>query len=344
MTIKIIVSSIGSPAGYGVVKCLKDRPQFSVIGIDANPNCPGRDYVSEFYAVPKNSDINYLERIKEIIDRCGGDLFIPTIQPDLAKVGELNKMIRVLSSSEESIELCNNKNTVYERLKKQGLTDYVPRYCYIGANDSLDYDKINKLGYPGKAICLKPASEHGGLSFKIINLGTPDLVAEHLFGNRDNSWRTYGELIEIYSWCPPLDLMAMEYLPGEEYSVDLLLQNNEVIVAVPRKRVRVSGGIVTQGYVEKKEELIEAAKSILPLLNLDYFVNVQFKYADDGSPKLIDINPRFCGSHIMSYGAGINFPLLAVKLALDESIDPLEPAWGRGMIRYWESLFFDFKV
>ena len=336
----IIISSIGSPAGQGVVRCLRDTPNIRTIGLDANPKCPNKKAVDKFHVVPKVSDPAYLDVIHTIIAHECCDLFIPTIQPDLLVIDEIAKMTQVLSSKYEAIVVSSNKRVVYEKLVSSGLSAYVPNYFAFCSDEELTFDRLKQLAYPSKPVLIKP--EHGGLAFKKIVLGTWDQVAQNLFAKKDHSWRTLNELKELLKQCDPIkNLLAMEYLPGDEYSVDALIMHDQVRIAVPRKRNRVSGGIVTHGIVERKEELIGATEKILPVFGLEYFVNVQFKYAEDGLPKLIDINPRFCGSHIMSYGAGVNFPLLAVKAAFNEEVDFPEPRWGTQMTRYWESVFHD---
>lgn len=337
----ILISSVGSPAGRGVVDCLKDVSYFRLVGLDANQNCPGKEKLNRFYPVPKNNDPRYLTEIRDIMNSESCDLFIPTIQPDLFLVSELSKITKVLSAKPDVLKKCLNKKEIYKRMLNEGFSDFVPKHFSFMSSNKLENSSLRKLGYPEQPICIKPVTEHGGLAIKKINVATPDIVADYLFNNKDPNWRTIEELKKMLNYCEPIELLASEYLPGDEYSVDTLVVDGEVKIAVPRKRIRVSGGIVIQGVVEKNEQLIAAVKRILPIFDLEYFVNVQFRYSGNGMPKLIDINPRFCGSHIMSFGAGVNFPLLSIKSAFKEPIDIVEPKWGVGMIRYWEKTFYE---
>lgn len=339
---KIFISSIGSPAGYGVVKALLNTSNINIIGLDANEYCPFKDLVNKFYKVPKISDRNYLNELKKIIDFEGCDLFIPTIQPELYMIKELSKMSNVLSSDYNEIVRASNKKLIYELMIDNGLSIYVPKFTTFLSDQLITLQTFKKIGFPESPICIKPYTDHGGINFKVINVGTIELVSHKIIKEKDSTWMTLDELINVLNHTSyDFNLMALEYLPGSEYSVDALVNNGEVLIAVPRKRVKVNGGIVVQGVVEKNDELINATKKILSLFDFNYFINIQFKYDNNGIPKLIDINPRFCGSHIMSLSAGVNFPLLSIKMAFGEPFKIPEPKWGTNMIRYWESYFYE---
>ena len=47
-------------------------------------------------------------------------------------------------------------------------------------------------------------------------------------------------------------------------------------------------------------------------------INVQFKDALDGSPKLLEINPRASGGIAMSCLSGLNLPLIAYQACLQD--------------------------
>ena len=63
---------------------------------------------------------------------------------------------------------------------------------------------------------------------------------------------TSDELERVLSIAFEQPFILMEYLPGTEYSVDLFARNAELIVAIPRKRDRVSNGIVIKVKLKKR--------------------------------------------------------------------------------------------
>ena len=75
---KVLIGCLGSQNAINVVQSLRSNHQIeTLIGMDANPNCAGRDLVDVFYQVPKTSHIYYMERILSIIDAEGIDVFLP---------------------------------------------------------------------------------------------------------------------------------------------------------------------------------------------------------------------------------------------------------------------------
>jgi carbamoyl-phosphate synthase large subunit len=137
------------------------------------------------------------------------------------------------------------------------------------------------------------------------------------------------------------ELVVMEHLPGDEYSVDLLVKDGEPLAIVPRKRDSIKLGISFVGTIEKNDKVINMAMAISRALGLDYNINLQLKYAADGIPKIIEINPRVSGTIVLGTGGGVNMPYLGVKLALGEAIPKVNPAYNTRMIRYWQEIFID---
>jgi carbamoyl-phosphate synthase large subunit len=139
------------------------------------------------------------------------------------------------------------------------------------------------------------------------------------------------------------ELVVSEYLPGQEYSVDLLVKNGEPLVVVSRRRDVTRLGISIIGTVEDNEEVVKVAKDTVRSLHLNYNINIQLKYSTDRIPKVIEINPRVSGTIVMCTGSGVNLPYLATKLALGEEIPKVTPRYGTRMLRYYEEIFISDK-
>ncbi|MFC3418884.1 ATP-grasp domain-containing protein [Salinicoccus hispanicus] len=70
----------------------------------------------------------------------------------------------------------------------------------------------------------------------------------------------------------------------------------------------------------------------------DGFINIQFMESETGY-KLTDINPRFCGSQVMSLGANVNFPSLFIDYFHLGNAVPVEPVWNTRMLRFRDQIF-----
>ncbi|MDZ7835162.1 MAG: ATP-grasp domain-containing protein [Alkalibacterium sp.] len=93
------------------------------------------------------------------------------------------------------------------------------------------------------------------------------------------------------------------------------------------------------GMVIEHTGLIAMSSEIAEALIEEGFINLQFM-KEDGTFKLTDINPRFCGSQVMSLGAGVNFPELFLTYHLTDERPIPKPKWNTRMIRYRESVFY----
>jgi carbamoyl-phosphate synthase large subunit len=76
-------------------------------------------------------------------------------------------------------------------------------------------------------------------------------------------------------------------------------------------------------------------------LGLNAVVSLSFKHDSNGEPKLIEINPRIPFSILCALGGGVNLVALAVRQALGERIEPVEPEWGGEFLLHFRSIVTD---
>jgi len=129
---------------------------------------------------------------------------------------------------------------------------------------------------------------------------------------------------------------AAEYLPGKEYSVDILCDKGKILAAVTRLRLSIFYGLAMHAQVVDEPDVQEAACELVKKLGLSYVVNVQFRRDASGVAKLMEINPRIPGTIGLTVAAGINMPYLALKIALGESFKPPQPLIGMIVLRHWD--------
>ncbi len=130
-------------------------------------------------------------------------------------------------------------------------------------------------------------------------------------------------------------MIVSEYLPGEEYTIDVF--RGRTTVVIPRKRRSIRSGISFDAEVDLREDLIEYCTNLAVALNLKYCFGFQFKIARDGIPKLLECNPRVQGTMVASVMAGFNLIYYAVMEALGEpaAVDAVEIEDGTRFVRYW---------
>jgi carbamoyl-phosphate synthase large subunit len=130
--------------------------------------------------------------------------------------------------------------------------------------------------------------------------------------------------------------LLQEYLPGREFSLDVLAsQAGEVLAVVPRERLKLDSGIAITSRTLHDPLLQQLGRLACEAVGITGVANVQVREDAAGLPRLIEINPRFPGTMPLTVASGINMP----KLALGELLGEPIPAAGLefrdiAMVRY----------
>ncbi len=123
------------------------------------------------------------------------------------------------------------------------------------------------------------------------------------------------------------DYLIQDRLPpqGEGVGASLLFDRNHFCLAgFTHRRLRdypVQGGPSTLRESTRDPELLNTSIRLLRQLDWVGVAMVEFKRdARSNALTLMEINPRFWGSLALPIAAGVNFPLLLLKMALGESL------------------------
>jgi len=123
--------------------------------------------------------------------------------------------------------------------------------------------------------------------------------------------------------------IIQEYIPhGGAYGFEALFNEDSKLRAFfVHKRIReypVTGGPSTLRESVYYPEAVKYGTKLLETLNWYGVAMVEFrKDPRDGKLKLMEINPRFWGSLALSVAAGVDFPYLLYKMAVDGDIKPV---------------------
>jgi len=120
--------------------------------------------------------------------------------------------------------------------------------------------------------------------------------------------------------------LVQEYIPGNEiYGVSALLNKDSKPRAVfVYKRIRqfpITGGPSTYRISVSRPSLAKLGLKLLEEMRWYGVAMVEFKVdVRDGKPKLIEVNPRFWGSLSLAIAAGVDFPYLLYKMAVEGDV------------------------
>jgi carbamoyl-phosphate synthase large subunit len=138
------------------------------------------------------------------------------------------------------------------------------------------------------------------------------------------------------------DFLVQQYLPGTEYSIDVLADvAGHVVASVPRVRERVDSGVSVAGRTVRDAELERLGAAVATVTGLTYIANVQFRRDAAGRPALLEVNPRVPGTLPLTVASGVDMPLMALDSLrgrpLPEQVGFREVA----MVRYLEERFVE---
>lgn len=345
--VTVLSTACGAFFMPGFFRCLKQNHErnITIIGADLiNDATQQLLFVDKYYKVPRYTDPTYVDVLLDICKIEKVDVFFPHISMELPYILERmddfhRQGVKVSISDSETLAIANSKFQLYEYMKAKGLT--VPRYFLVDSSETL-CSRIAELCFPQKPVVVKMTENSGSRGVRIIRA---DLSKSDLFmHDKPSSMNvTLEDMCEIIDECNPLpEMMAMEFLPGVEYTVDLLADHGKTLLIAGRRNTTSSLSIAQTSVVEKKDSAYKLCEDIVRGLNLDGNVGFDFMLDEDDIPWLTDLNPRVTATIILYAGAGMNFPYLRVKQLLGEVLPNIKLKYGTKLVRkYWDVLYDD---
>lgn len=332
----VLVTGAGAPGIKGTLFSLKnnfDNRKIRTVGVDIKKDVVGKYLCDSFYQVPKPEEQDFIPKLLEICRKEKVDVILPQVTRELEILAKnKNKFedegVSIAISDESAIKLSNNKYELMKISKELGL----PTAEFHLVDNFEDLEKFSrKLGWPEKPVVVKPPISNGLRGLRIINEKIDRKKA--FYSEKPTSINIkMNELKEIIGENFP-ELLVVKFLPGVEYTVDILSAKNTTII--PRKRDMIRTGITFNGTVEKKEQIIENSRKLAEKIGLEYLYGFQFMLDENGVPNIIESNPRIQGSMVMSTLAGANIIYAAVKHAIGEDVPEFKIKWGTRLMRYW---------
>ena len=134
-------------------------------------------------------------------------------------------------------------------------------------------------------------------------------------------------------------MLAMEYLPGHEYTVDMLCDHGKVLYSLCRRGLNVQTSIILDGIVEDKPEITGLCNQVAEKLKLTGNIGFDVKERADGTPVIMECNPRATAGVSEFAASGVNLLYLNIKRCLGEEIPELTPKYGVIMKRRYMEMY-----
>ncbi|GGM17098.1 ATP-grasp domain-containing protein [Nakamurella endophytica] len=312
--VTVLVTGAGGPAGVAIIRSLLRRGDVRVVAADMDAYASGLYLVpaADRALVPAGLAPGFADAVLELCRREDVDVLFPTVDVELPvaarRADDLAAQgVRLASPSLDTLLVCLDKYALAQRCA--GVVT-VPR------TDLLSPAAAEGRSFP---VIVKPRSGAGSRGISLVS--TP---AELAARGADNAW------------------LVQDHLPGEEYSVDLIAgMDGSVIAAVPRSRLRVDSGVSVAGRTLADRELQDTAAAVARAIGLTTVANIQLKRTADGTPALLEVNPRFSGAMPLTVASGVDMPSLTLDLVLGRPVPAHVPFREVAMVRYLEDVFLD---
>jgi carbamoyl-phosphate synthase large subunit len=284
MTSTVLVPGAAAPAGINTIKSLR-MAGFGgkILATDSSSLSAGFFMADANEVIPEADDQSFVDRLFRIVKMYQVEVLMPSSGFDIYPYSENRKQLaeigaEAIVSDRDKLEICRDKMLTFQTLSNTFVLPFT----------TAEPDKIETF-----PVLAKPRFGKGSRGIVKID-DESDL--RYILSKRD-------------------DLVFQEYLPGTEYTVDVLSDlNGKPLMAVPRIRMQTKAGISTKGRVLRDPSLEIDCMKIAEYIGIRGPCCMQMKESEEGRLKLIEVNPRMGGGTIFTTLAGANFPALLLEI------------------------------
>lgn len=311
--LRVLVTGAGGPAGIAAMKSLQAEGPVELIAADMDPWAPGLYLTPERTLLPAGAAPDFTSVLLARCQELGVNVVLPTVDDELQPLARARETfaaagVALLLAPAAALDVILDKLALAAHCA--GVVP-VPRTELFGP--SVD---VTSWTYP---VVVKPRRGAGSRGVVIV-----DSAAELAVLDRSPS------------------LIVQDFLPGEEYSVDVLADAaGHVIASVPRLRTRVDSGVSVGGRTVHDAEVEWFGRAVARATGITYVANVQCRRDRDGTAALLEVNPRMPGTLGLTIASGVDMPRLALAALLGRPVPAHLDFCERAVIRFLDERFLD---
>ncbi len=288
-----------------------------VIGTNSEAFTAGMLACDKSFVVPPILDKEYIPTLLNIAAQENVSMIISLFDIDLqvlAKSKDLFEQhgITLVVSSEEVIDIVNDKWKTYTFLKENHINTPLTFYKLDDARDAL---KNAKLNYP---LFLKP--RWGLSSIGVVRVDNDEELTFFYKNIQKRIKNSY--LNDLTSHALEESVLIQEHIDGQEYGIDVFNDlNKNYFMSVSKEKLAMRSGETDAAVIVDIPELDRLAIKISNLL--EHIGNLDVDVLFDGEKYyVLEMNARFGGGFPFSYLAGADFPGILIKMAKGEAVTP----------------------
>ncbi len=231
----------------------------------------------------------YCDWVRHMVQDHSIDVLVPHRRRQL--LAGLDLPCRVeLAASPEVLDLLDNKFAFAAAL--EGEQFHLPTQSAASSDELRAMLADFRAAQPGAIPCVKPQVGVNGHGFWKLTQGSP---MSHLMNPDARNIREdlYLDALAAQEQTGTLSpVVLMEYLPGPEVSIDALAHHGEALRMLARTKLH------SRQRIESAHPLLPLAARLIERFGLHGMINLQFRRANDGSWKLLEINARAAGGAV----------------------------------------------
>ncbi|MHA1450995.1 MAG: ATP-grasp domain-containing protein, partial [Candidatus Hodarchaeales archaeon] len=252
----VLVTGSDAPGFSSIVRSLKlsKKYKLKIISTDWKTNLKGKYFANRSYNLPDNKAPEFITELLNVCEKEKVDIILPIRTDDQLPIchhmkdfSDIGSIPAVVTPNPGLMDTALNKLKMLEYLENvSGLKTL--DYKVAKTSDDL-IRAMKEIGYPKVPVAVKPAHASGSRGFRVLD---PRLDRrKSFFMEKPTSvFTTEEELLNIIGDSFP-DMLVMEYLTEPEYTVDVLCYKGRTFAIVPRRRLKMVGGITVNGLIEK---------------------------------------------------------------------------------------------
>ena len=323
--VTVLITAAGNVFMPGTTACLTKNGERKIrlIGADMNDDKTMLEMVDAYYPVPRGDAHNYVDVLLDICKKENVDVVLPIMSVELNALAENRERFEAIGtkvgvSDIKPLTIANDKLKLFDYMTSAGIP--CAAYQAVYSIEELN-EAVKSFGYPEKKVCLKATNGSGSRGFRILDANQSKFDA--------------------FIHQKPSSCFATleEDLPGEEYTVDLLADNGKVLYNCCRRSLNMENSIMLDGIVEDNEAVKILCATVTESLGLDGNIGFDIKERADGTPIIMECNPRITAGIPAFAAAGVNLPYLNVKRLLGEDLPVCEQKYGTVVKRRWMEMY-----
>lgn len=310
MKLRLLFTGGGGSGNEAIYNLLSEKYDMYFADADItaiNPIIPKSNALS----IPLADSPDFVEAISTICNDEKIDLLILGVDEELYYRDQIAEKISVVTKL-----FCPSQSVINLMLDKYELMMFLTSNR-LTAPETILYSDEHKLEYP---LILKPRKGRGSRGVYLV-YNREELMCYRLLSKVTDN-----------------DLVLQEYAQGQEYTVMLVSDINNVLQAVVPVRVDIKKGITIKAEIVKNDKIINYCKTIHKLINGSGIYNIQLIETISGDIMPFEINPRISTTSCMSIVAGID--LFEVFLSAGQDNTKLLPfKTAVKLNRHWVNCF-----